>query len=196
VLIAGKYVVIVADAEPDVAGPPRDAGRTGALIALSQALNGPTRCALSSLRAGGNRSGADAVATWQTGYPTAISFARGYPQYRPHDAGARLRGGEFDAALVLGSIASIPEDTLAALARLPCAIVGPRATEHARSDTRVAIDTAVAGIHEAGTAIRMDDVPVPLRASLAGPPLAAALAAGLHERIRRLRPHLTPTPDL
>ena len=39
---------------------------------LAQTLNGPTRGALSTLRAGGNRSGADAVLTWQTGYPIAI----------------------------------------------------------------------------------------------------------------------------
>ncbi len=186
-LLAAKYVVIVADAEPDEARQARDAGRADGLVALTQALNGPTRGALSALRAGGNRSGADAVATWQTGYPAAIDFARAYPRYRPHEAGARLRAGDFDAVLVMGSVASIPGDPLGALARLPCAIAGPRATEYVGSDVRVAIDTAVAGIHEGGTAIRMDDVPVPLRASLGGPPSAAAVAAELSGRIRRLR---------
>ena len=77
-----RYVALVADAEP---GPiPLDPDRAEALIALAQALNGRTRCALSTLRGGGNRSGADAVLTWQTGFPFAVDFGRGYPTYRPH----------------------------------------------------------------------------------------------------------------
>src|SRR2546429_5013534 len=76
------YVAPVADAEP---GPtPSDPDRAEALISLAQALNGPTRCALSTLRGGGNRSGADAVLTWQTGFPFAVDFVRGYPTHRPH----------------------------------------------------------------------------------------------------------------
>jgi formylmethanofuran dehydrogenase subunit B len=47
--------------------------------------------------------------TWQTGYPAAIDFARGYPRYRPHDgtAEARLTRGDVDAVLVVGSAAGI-----------------------------------------------------------------------------------------
>jgi formylmethanofuran dehydrogenase subunit B len=186
-LLAGKYVVIVADAEPDDRRSPRDDGRADALIALAQALNGSTRCALSSLRAGGNRSGADAVATWQTGYPAAIDFARGYPRYRPHEgaAGTALQRGGFDAVLVLGSAAGIPADVASRLAHAPCAVIGPRASHSPLASAHVVIDTAVAGIHEAGTAIRMDEVPVPLRPSIAGPPAASAVAAALRARISR-----------
>ena len=87
----GIFVTVVADAEQPAGLPGGDPGRAAALIALTQALNGPTRCALSLLRAGGNRTGADAVTTWQTGYPAGVDFARGYPLYRPHDgAAARL----------------------------------------------------------------------------------------------------------
>ena len=106
---AARYAVIVADAEP--AGEARRGiDRADALIAVAQAFNGPTRCALSLLRAGGNRSGADAVMTWQTGYPAAVDFARGFPTYRPHDGGldARLSRGEVDAVLVLGAARSSP----------------------------------------------------------------------------------------
>src|SRR5690606_16987330 len=78
VMQRGRYVVIVADAEPDPAGPPVDSGRSSALIALAQALNASTRCALSLLRAGGNRNGADASVTAQTGYPAAVDFSAGY----------------------------------------------------------------------------------------------------------------------
>src|SRR5205823_13327899 len=101
-LLAGRYVAIVADAEPDD-GHAVDPGRAGALISLAQALNGPTRAALSLLRGGGNRSGADAVMTSQTGYPASVDFTLGHPRYRPHDgnAAARLARGDVDALLVV-----------------------------------------------------------------------------------------------
>ncbi len=184
-LLAGHYVVFVADAEPDASLPARDPGRAGALIALTQALNGPTRCALSLLRAGGNRSGADAVATSQTGYPAAIDFRRGYPRYDPHHgtAGARLASGEVDAVLVIGSASLIPSEILAAMARVSCAVIGPRATESPFAGGRAIIDTGVAGIHEGGTALRMDDVPLPLRPSVNGPPATASVARRLRDRL-------------
>ena len=51
----------------------------------------------------------------------------------------------------------------------PCVVLGPAASEGPLAGGRVAIDTARAGVHEAGTALRMDDVPLPLRALLDGP---------------------------
>jgi formylmethanofuran dehydrogenase subunit B len=185
-LLAGRYVAIVADAE---AGAVRDSGRAAALIALAQSLNGPTRAALSLLRAGGNRSGADACTTWQTGYPAAVDFTRGFPRYRPHDgsAGARLDRGEVDAALVLGSAAGIPPSVLSALASIPTAVVGPRASESPLAGGVAVIDTAVAGIHEAGTALRMDDVPLPLRAAVSGPPSALDVIRALRARLPSVR---------
>src|SRR5207247_416198 len=52
-MMRARYVALVHDAEPSPRGPPLplhpDSGE--ALIALAQALNGPARCALSSLRA-------------------------------------------------------------------------------------------------------------------------------------------------
>jgi formylmethanofuran dehydrogenase subunit B len=198
-LLAARYVVFVADAEsrPEEralhldrsADAELNRGRADALVALTQALNGPTRCALSLLRAGGNRSGADAVATWQTGYPAAVDFARGHPRYRPLDgtAGARLARGEVDAVLVVGSAAGVPAELLDRIALLPCAVVGPRASESRLAQAEVVIDTGVAGIHEGGLALRMDDMPLSLRPSVSGPPEAAALTASLRDRIVRYR---------
>jgi formylmethanofuran dehydrogenase subunit B len=186
-LVGGRYVAVVADAEPDDRDGGRDPGRAAALIALAQALNGVTRCALSTLRAGGNRTGADAFLTSQTGYPAAVDFARGYPRYRPHDTGiARVVRGEIDAAVVIGS-AALPPATLASLARVPCAVIGPRASESTLPDVVAAIDTAIAGIHEGGTAVRMDDVPLPLRAALSGPPAALGVVGAVLEQVLRLR---------
>jgi formylmethanofuran dehydrogenase subunit B len=161
-----RYAVIVHDAEPSELAP--DADRAEALVALAQALNGPSRCALSSLRAGGNRSGADVVLTWQAGFPMAVDFAPGYPCYRPRDGAAKwLRSGEIDAALVVGSAGGLPTAVAGGLVAVPTVVIGPGASA-AVFNPAVAIDTGVAGIHEGGTAFRMDDVPLPLRAALDG----------------------------
>jgi formylmethanofuran dehydrogenase subunit B len=173
-LAAAHYAVVVHDAEPpdeddDGGGAAAAGARAEGLIALTQALNARTRCALSTLRAGGNRNGAESVMTAQAGFPLAVDFARGHPRYRPHDGALPLlERGEVDAALVLGALALVPTRVRHALARVPCAVVGPRASE-APFEVAVAIDTGVAGIHESGLALRMDDVPLPLR-----PPLRAA----------------------
>src|SRR5437763_12819158 len=122
-----RYVVIVADSEP---GPvPAAPARAEALVTLAQALTSPTRCALSTLRGGGNRSGADAVLTWQTGFPFAVDFARGYPSYEPRGgAAALLDGAEVDAARVIGAPATLPEPMAAGLARVRSVVIGPRAS--------------------------------------------------------------------
>jgi formylmethanofuran dehydrogenase subunit B len=183
-MVRGKYVAVIADAEPDDQNTARDNGRSAALIAFAQALNGPTRSALVTLRAGGNRSGADACLTAQTGYPMSVDFARDFPRYRPYDgAAARLARGGVDAALIVGSAALLPQRLAAALNRLPAVAIGPRASESAFANAEVVIDTAVAGIHESGTAVRMDDVPLPLAAAIDGPPATAETIAALAGRL-------------
>jgi formylmethanofuran dehydrogenase subunit B len=166
-LTRAKYVAIVHDGESSLER--RSPDRTEALIALAQALNAPTRAALSTLRGGGNRSGAEAVMTWQTGFPFAVDFTRGFPRYQPDRRGAELFGHRpFAAALVAGAPASLPEQVRRGLSGVPVVVVGPRASE-APFPVRVAIDTGTAGIHEAGLGYRMDDVPLPLHAVVPGP---------------------------
>ncbi len=188
-LVASRYAVLVVDGEPEEggSGSASDAGRMAALTALTQVLNGPTRCALSVLRAGGNRSGAEAVFTSQTGYPAAVDFARGYPRYLPYDgtAGARLADGRIDFALIIGSADLIPADVLSGIASKPCAVIGPRASDSPLAARAIVIDTGVAGVHEAGTALRMDDVPVPLRVLVSGPPETFRVLRALRERVAR-----------
>ncbi len=180
-LTRGRYVVLVVDAEP--AAGPGDPDRAEALMTLAQTLNGPTRCALSTLRGGGNRSGADAVLTWQTGFPFAVDFAGGAPAYRPHAGAAELLArGEVDAALVVGSPATVPADVARGLAQVSTVAVGPRASS-AAFQPAVVVDTGVAGIHEGGTAFRMDDVPLPLRPALESPRVAADVMRALRERL-------------
>jgi formylmethanofuran dehydrogenase subunit B len=177
-----RYVAIVADGEPGPA--PADPARAEALVTLAQALNGPTRCALSTLRGGGNRSGADAVLTWQTGFPFAVDFARGYPSYQPRAGAAALLGaGDVDVALVIGTPASLPVPVAIGLTRVRGVVIGPRASA-ATFQPAVAVDTGLAGVHEGGTAFRMDDVPLPLRPSLEAPHAALATVRALRERLR------------
>jgi formylmethanofuran dehydrogenase subunit B len=144
------------------------------LLALAEALNGPARAALSSLRGGGNRSGAEAVLTWQTGYPMAVSFQSGAPEYAPASRGAAPAPA---AVLVVGAASGLG-GSLADAGRAPLVVVGPRASE-APFPTRVAVDTGVAGIHEGGTAYRMDDVPLPLRPPLTAERTAVDVLSGL-----------------
>ena len=184
-LTGARYAVLVHDAEPTAV--PRNPLRVEGLIALVQTLNGPTRAALSSLRAGGNRPGAEAVLTWQTGYPFAVDHSRGYPRYTPGDRGLdRLTRGGFTAALVVGS-PDLGEEVASALGGIDTVVIGPRATQ-APFTSRVAIDTGVAGIHEAGTAYRMDEVPLALRPPLTAQRSAVQTLQALTEAVRTRLP--------
>ncbi|HEU4642280.1 MAG TPA: hypothetical protein VFS44_07470 [Gemmatimonadaceae bacterium] len=180
-LRGARYAVVVYDGESSVPG---DTRRAEGVIALVQQLNARTRAALCTLRAGGNRSGAEAVMTWQTGFPMCVDFSRGTPRYRPDDgAAAWLRSGEVDALLVVGDARAAP---VLPADDVPRVIIGPRAST-ATPAPAVAIDTGVAGIHDGGTAYRMDDVPLPLRPSVPGPRSALDVVGALAERVRRAR---------
>lgn len=178
-LLDGRYVAIVHEAEPG--RNPRDDQRADSLLALAQILNGPTRATLVGLRAGGNRSGAEAALTWQAGYPMRVSFRAGHPAYRPgRSALERLRGGGADAVLVAGAAAALgalPLETV------PGIVVGPGASGVAGA--RVAIDTGMAGIHESGTGYRLDEVPLPLTPVLSHPRPAGETLDLLLRAVRR-----------
>jgi formylmethanofuran dehydrogenase subunit B len=181
-LMSARYAVLVHDAEPTA--ETRNPLRAEALIALAQALNGPTRAALVSLRAGGNRVGGEAVLTWQTGYPLAVDFTLGYPRYHPERRVTGMDDDRYQGVLLLGSL-PVNSPRLASLARLRPAVIGPRASQ-APFPTSIAIDTGVAGIHDAGTAYRMDEIPLALRSCLAGPRAAADVLQQLSHAIHRL----------
>jgi formylmethanofuran dehydrogenase subunit B len=179
-LTKARYAVLVHDAEPSEA--PRNPLRVEALMALAQSLNGPTRSALISLRAGGNRVGAESLLTSQTGYPYSVDYSRGHPHYDPSARGIiRLSAGVFRAALVVGSPA-LDGDASATLGQTSVVAIGPRASQ-APFATRVAIDTGVAGIHEAGTAYRTDEVPLQLRPPLEGQRSATQVLQALTDAV-------------
>jgi formylmethanofuran dehydrogenase subunit B len=61
-------------------------------------------------------------------------------------------------------------------------VVGPRASTAAFRPA-VAVDTGLPGVHEAGMALRMDDVPLPLRAFVTGFPNTADVAHALGRQV-------------
>lgn len=177
-LVVAKYVAIVADGEDG--DPSRPSQRAEGLIALTQALNTPVRAALFTLRSGDNRNGVESLLTWQTGYPFAVEFRSGVPTYGDRRGLEDL--GSLDAALLVGDWRAIPTASLAAMASLPRVVVGPGASD-APGAPLVAIDTGRAGIHEGGTAYRLDDIPLPLAPALDGPRTAAMVLGALEEAV-------------
>ena len=177
------------DALGDLAGQIRGAGHVAvlhgalgeleafALFELVRDLARDRHAVTLALRGDGNARGAEDVLAWQTGFPAAVSFARGHPRANPGElsAAALLERGEVDAALI---VASDPLEELPALRDLPTVVVDVRTTATAAA-ARVAFAAAPDGIQVAGTVHRMDGVPVPLRALLAAdrPSVEDVLAA-------------------
>jgi formylmethanofuran dehydrogenase subunit B len=72
--------------------------------------------------------------------------------------------------------------------------IGPHASTAAWGTRGVIIDTGIDGIHAPGTALRTDDVPLPLRATLPGPRPTTDTLRAVTSGICRTLPsaHLTP----
>ena len=136
------------------------------LLTLVAELNAHTRFTTMPMRGHGNVAGADSTLTWQTGYPFAVNLARGYPQYNPGEFTAVdvLARGEADAALIIASdpVAHFPRQAAQRLSQIPTIVLDPEMNLTAQV-ARVVLPTAIYGISAAGTAYRMDNVPLPLK---------------------------------
>ena len=136
------------------------------LFSLVADLNHHTRFSVIPMGGHGNVAGADQVLTWQSGYPFAVSFARGYPQYGPGEFTTVdvLARGEADAALILASdpVAHFPSAAAQQLERIPTIVLDPMPTLTTQV-ARVVLPTACYGVDAPGTAYRMDGVPIRLR---------------------------------
>ena len=141
-----------------------------ALLSLVIDLNDYTRFYVRRMRVQGDVTGADSVLAWQTGYPFSVNLARGYPRYNPGEFSANdlLARGEVDACLLVGSEGVAPFSPQARAHLLSIAtIVLDYPTVASALPPTVRFTTAVYGVHEPGTAYRMDEVPIPLRTVLA-----------------------------
>ena len=143
-----------------------------AAIALTRDLNRFTKFMIMPMRGHFNVTGADTVFTWQTGYPYAVDFSLGYPRYNPGETTAVdvLLRKESDAALIVASdpVANFPKKAVEHLVEKPLIIIDPHmnATSHVAD---IVFPSAFVGIEAAGTAYRMDHVPLPLR-KIVSPP--------------------------
>ena len=112
----------------------------------------------------------------------AVDFTAGW--YRPYDAAAvRFARGGVDARPGWDPLRASPELGVA-MNRLPAVAIRAACQRSAFASAAAVIDTAVARIHESGTALRMDDVPLPLARAIDGPPATAKTVASLAARLR------------
>ena len=161
---------------------------SGALLALTIDLNQHTHFVALPLGGGGNDAGADNVLAWQTGFPFAVNFSRGYPRFDPGEftAVGLLARGEADAACIIGSdpASDFPAESVERLGRIPVVSLGPKPTRTSQL-ARVSFTTAPFGIGTAGTVYRVDDVSIRLRPALASPqPDDEEILAAIHGRVR------------
>jgi len=140
-----------------------------AVLALTASLNAYTKFVAMPMRDYGNEAGADNVLSWLAGYPFGVDFTRGYPRSNPGEFTAvdLLARREADAALIVGADPwiTMPQAAIDHLERIPHVRID-RVRERPRPTARVHFTTASPGIDSAGTAYRMDKVPLPIRAAL------------------------------
>ena len=135
-------------------------------IALTRDLNRKTKFVISPMRGHFNVTGANVVFAWQTGYPYAIDFSQGYPQYNPGEFTTidLLRRGDNDATLVISSDpgAHFPKAAMQNMMKHPLITINPDMNAISRLGD-VVFPTQWCGIEYEGTAYRMDHVPIMLR---------------------------------
>jgi len=164
-----------------------------AALSLVRDLNQRTKFLIMPMRGHFNVTGANVVFTWQTGYPFAVDFSQGYPQYNPGETSVIdiLCRDEMDAALVIASdpVAHFPKGAARNLVKNPLIVIDPQTTPTSLM-ADVVFPSAFVGIEAEGTAYRMDHVPLPLKKIVEPPsnclPDVEILQRILHE-VRKLR---------
>lgn len=164
---------------PGLTGGEGGQRRALALHELTRALSHDRHVVTLALTPAAGTTGAQDVLAWQTGYGGNVDLASGHPellgttQPLEHAAGIDVAVCVDAAPARLGAgVAQI------ALCSLPA--------DQARPAPAVSIRTAAAGVEAAGTAHRLDGVPLALQAPRpAGAPTAAALLTRLLAEVAR-----------
>lgn len=109
---------------------------------------------------------------WQTGYPFAVNFGRGYPQFNPGEFSVvdLLLRREPDVAVIVAAepMDHLPYEAAKHLENIPLIVLDPRETLTTKI-ANVVIPVKHAGISVEGTAYRMDHIPIKMQAVLESP---------------------------
>lgn len=109
---------------------------------------------------------------WQTGYPFAVNFGRGYPQFNPGEFSVvdLLLRREPDAAVIVAAepMDHLPYEAAKHLLDIPTIVLDPRETLTTKI-AKVVIPVKHAGVSTAGTAYRMDHIPIKMSSVLDSP---------------------------
>jgi len=162
-------------------------------ISLVDDLNAWTKFNIMPMRGHFNVAGANAVLSWQTGYPYAVDLSRGYPRYNPGETSIIdvLSRGDSDIALIVGSdpLATFPSAIAKRLSQIPLIVIDPHRT-YTSEKAEVVIPSAPIGIEAEGTAHRMDGVPMMLK-KLRDPPIGirpdVEILQMMLDRVRKLK---------
>lgn len=165
---------------------------SGALLALATDLNEFTHFVAKPVRGHGNVTGADNVVSWQTGYPFGVNFNRGFPRFNPGEFTTvdTLSRGDADAALFIATdpASNFPRAAIEHMKRIPVICLDTKQTITSKL-AHVAFATATYGINTAGTAYRMDDVPITLRPAFESPyPTDEEILTAIRKRVHELMP--------
>ncbi|MCW3999196.1 MAG: formylmethanofuran dehydrogenase subunit B [Candidatus Bathyarchaeota archaeon] len=135
-------------------------------IKMVRDLNRRTKFVIMPMRGHFNITGANVAFTWRTGYPYAIDFSQGYPQYNPGEYTTidLLKNGDNDATLVIGSDpgAHFPKVSMQKMLQHPLIVINPDMNATSMVGD-VLFPTQWCGIEYEGTVYRMDTVPIMLR---------------------------------
>ncbi len=128
---------------------------------------------------------------WQTGYPFAVNFGRGYPQFNPGEFSVvdLLLRREPDVAVIVAAepMDHLPYEAAKHLLNIPTIVLDPRETLTTKI-AKVVIPVKHAGISVAGTAYRMDHIAIKMRAVLESPwPKDDVPLSTIIRRIKELR---------
>ena len=158
-----------------------------AALSLTRDLNMRTKFVIMPMRGHFNVTGANIVSTWQTGFPYAVDFSRGYPRYNPGETSVVdiLSRDESDAGLIVASdpVAHFPQQAVQNLVKNPLIVVDPETTATSLM-ADVVFPSAIVGIEVEGTAYRMDMVPLPMK-KLVEPPKTCHTDEEILQRILR-----------
>ena len=135
-------------------------------ISLTRDLNRRTKFLIMPMRGHFNVTGANTVFTWQSGYPFAVDYSRGYPRYNPGETSVIdiLCRGESDAGLIIASdpVANFPKKAVTHLVNNPLIVIDPH-TSPTSLMADVVIPSTFVGIETEGVAYRMDHIPLPMK---------------------------------